>query len=92
MNTLYQNLIICQIRQSKKKLNFIWLDLGLNIFLVKIFVRYYYSHNKFLDAVIVLSDFSVDGWKMSKAKVNLSLDHILTSGENLFINHFLSND
>ncbi|XP_055311024.1 uncharacterized protein LOC129573705 [Sitodiplosis mosellana] len=43
----------------------------------------YYSHNKFLDAVIALSDFSTDGWQMSKSKVNLSIDHILIAVKEL---------
>lgn len=47
------------------------------------FDRCYYSHNKFLDAVIALADFSKDGWKMSKSRVNLSIDHILVAGKQL---------
>lgn len=43
--------------------------------------RCYYSHNKYMDAVIVLSDFSKDGWQMTQSKVNLSLDHILVAGK-----------
>lgn len=38
--------------------------------------RYYYSHSRPLSAAIVLSDFTVEGWRMSHSKVNLSLDHI----------------
>ncbi|XP_031626583.1 uncharacterized protein LOC116342918 [Contarinia nasturtii] len=42
-----------------------------------------YSHNEPSDAVIVLSDFSNDGWKMSKLKVNLPLDHIIVAVKEL---------
>lgn len=41
--------------------------------------RFYYSHVKKLDAALAISDFSVDGFSMSKSFVNLSLDHILVS-------------
>lgn len=42
--------------------------------------RFYYGHVHDADAAIVMGDFGVDGWKMPKKMVNLSLDHILVSG------------
>lgn len=46
-------------------------------------VRYYYSHNEPMNAAIVLSDFTSDGWKMSQSLGNLSIDHILSAGKPL---------
>lgn len=46
-----------------------------------LYARYYYSHNNGMDAAIVLSDFTTDGWRMSKSKINLSIDHILVAGK-----------
>lgn len=43
-------------------------------------VRYFYSHNANCAAAIVLSDFSKDGWTMSKSPFDLSIDHILSAG------------
>lgn len=42
--------------------------------------RYYYSDIKEMEAKILLSDFTLDGYRMSKAKGNLSLEHIIASG------------
>lgn len=41
--------------------------------------RFYYSKMKRSSAVLAISDFSVDGFAMSKSSVNLSLDHILAA-------------
>lgn len=40
---------------------------------------FHYSHFKRMDAIIAISDFSADGFSMSKSLVDLSLDHILVS-------------
>lgn len=45
--------------------------------------KYYYSHNRYLDACIVLGDFTINGWKMCKQLVNLSIEHILLAVEEL---------
>lgn len=52
-------------------------------------VRYYYSEIKPDKAAIALSDFTYDGYQMSKSMVNLSLEHILLSG--IYVNHFTIN-
>lgn len=36
-----------------------------------------------MDCVIVLSDFATDGWRMSKAKYNLSLEHAMEAVKTL---------
>jgi hypothetical protein len=42
--------------------------------------RYYYSLRQKDRAVMVLGNFSRDGWKMSQSRVNLDLNHILVAG------------
>lgn len=39
--------------------------------------KYFYSYRKMNEACIVLGDFNIDGWRMTKNRVNLSLEHIL---------------
>ncbi|XP_055608267.1 uncharacterized protein LOC129755674 [Uranotaenia lowii] len=48
-----------------------------------LFPRCFYSHRKPLEAVMVLSDFSVDGWKMSPMIVNLPLEYCLLAAREL---------
>lgn len=43
--------------------------------------RYFYSHRKPFEAVMVLSDFSIDGWKMAPMVVNLPSEYCLLAGE-----------
>lgn len=81
MSTSYQELSRYQNHRSKNKVKY---RNEVHVFEIPNLLnidRCYYSHNKFLDAVIALSDFSNDGWKMSKSKVNLSIDHILIAGK-----------
>lgn len=44
------------------------------------FTRYYYSEFKNIEAKILLSDFTLDGYRMSKDKGNLSLEHCIKAG------------
>lgn len=39
--------------------------------------KYFYSHRKPCDAVMVLSDYSTEGWRMAPMVVNLPLDYCL---------------
>ncbi|XP_058821992.1 uncharacterized protein LOC131683752 isoform X1 [Topomyia yanbarensis] len=48
-----------------------------------LYPRYHYSHRKPREAVMVLGDFSVDGWKMAPVIVNLPLDHCLLAAREL---------
>lgn len=48
-------------------------------------LRYYYSELKDLEAKILLADFGPDGYRMSKAKGNLSLEHIIESGIIIYV-------
>lgn len=41
------------------------------------YTKYYYSHRKPMEAVMVLSDFSIDGWRMAPMVVNLPLEYCL---------------
>lgn len=43
--------------------------------------RYFYSHRKPFEAVMVLSDYSTEGWRMAPMVVNLPLDYCLLAGE-----------
>lgn len=46
--------------------------------------KYYYSHIRedgVRQAAIALSDFTYDGWSMSKHSANLPLDHIMLAGK-----------
>lgn len=47
-------------------------------------VKCYYSYRKKLEAGIVLGDFVPLGYRMSKQRANLSLQHILVSCKHLF--------
>lgn len=44
-----------------------------------LFPKYFYSHRKPFEAVMVLSDYSTDGWKMAPMVVNLPLEYCLLS-------------
>ncbi|KAL7020211.1 hypothetical protein ACKWTF_011417 [Chironomus riparius] len=43
------------------------------------FPKYYYSHREKTRAVMVLGNFSYEGWKLSQSRVNLDLNHILVA-------------
>ncbi|XP_055377791.1 uncharacterized protein LOC129609708 [Condylostylus longicornis] len=45
--------------------------------------KYYYSHLKDDEACIVLGDFVVDGWCMSKKQVDLSVEHLLLAAKHI---------
>lgn len=46
--------------------------------------RYYYSERENDRAVMVLGNFAVNGWQMSKSVINLDLNHILVAGKRVF--------
>lgn len=48
-----------------------------------LYPRYFHSHRRPLEAVMVLSDFSVDGWKMAPMVVNLPLEYCLLAAQEL---------
>lgn len=43
----------------------------------EMYPKYFYSHRKPFEAVMVLSDYSTDGWKMAPMVVNLPLEYCL---------------
>ncbi|XP_058451933.1 uncharacterized protein LOC131430751 [Malaya genurostris] len=43
----------------------------------ELYPKYYYSHWKSREAIMVLGDFTVDGWKMAPMVVNLPLEYCL---------------
>ncbi|XP_055640386.1 uncharacterized protein LOC129777856 [Toxorhynchites rutilus septentrionalis] len=49
----------------------------------ELYPKYFYSHRKPFNAVMVLSDFSVDGWKMAPMVVNLPLEYCLLAAQEL---------
>lgn len=49
----------------------------------ELYPKYFYSHRKPLEAVMVLSDFSTDGWKMAPMVVNLPLEYCLLAAREL---------
>ena len=58
-----------------------------NIFLIKIYAsRYYYSEREKDRAVMVLGNFAMNKWRMSKSVINLDLNHILVAGR--FMDNF----
>lgn len=48
-----------------------------------LYPKYFYSHRKPFEAVMVLSDYSVDGWKMAPMVVNLPLEYCLLAAREL---------
>lgn len=49
----------------------------------ELYPKYFYSHRKPLEAVMVLSDFSTDGWRMAPMVVNLPLEYCLLAAREL---------
>ncbi|KXJ70815.1 hypothetical protein RP20_CCG022387 [Aedes albopictus] len=45
--------------------------------------KYFYSHRKPFEAVMVLSDYSTEGWRMAPMVVNLPLDYCLLAAREL---------
>ncbi|XP_053695550.1 uncharacterized protein LOC128743059 [Sabethes cyaneus] len=48
-----------------------------------LYPKYFYSHRKPREAVMVLSDFNADGWKMAPMVVKLPLDYCLLAAREL---------
>lgn len=73
-------------RNSQSKMMTFYQILVMYMFLIVNYpFRYYYSDVGDTQSLIVLGDFGVDGWRMCKDKVNLSLEHILLSSEYIYI-------